>query len=134
METDRKKLARKYRKQTLWYTAGLTLITLLLLRIYYEEHWITPVCISAAYTLTTSWGLSYWREHFEAHHPHHFVMTSMMGITIRLVTAGCVTAAALLLLRHTPERAYGFVVVFAAYYLASIFFDAFFFTVHKEKH
>lgn len=136
MKTGRKQSAQTYRKQILWITAGLSLIALLLSRIFFANEWIIPVCISAAYTLVMSWTMSFWREHTESTQSGNKVVSSLAGMTIRLLVAATTVGIGLLAWRENREQAISFVIIFAVYYLVTLLYDTYYTTVqtHRQNH
>ena len=125
------KMFRQYTKLSLWVNAGITLLGLLITQAVVRMAFINILAICSVYTLPISYlyGISW--KYIARHSPNVLAKFYIGAPAIRMVLAFCLI---LLYGLATKKRdtILSFTVVFIVYYIAMLFFDAFYFS-HIEK-
>lgn len=128
------KIARIYKKVSLWLIVALTLVGLLFIQISGHAELISSLLFSAVYSLVVSliFGIC-WRS-VALHSPAVLSRFYLAATVLRMLLALIVVLLGAVLLRDSRQVLLGFTLIFVCFYLALLVHECIYFARVEKKH
>ncbi len=129
-------IARRYRKVSLWITAGLALAILFCCRVSAQcdniiPRVVNPLCVSAIFSLVCSTAYGEAWQAIAKSSPANLVKFYLAASVLKMVAAGIVFLVYVLVC--DKSNIIGFTAIFMLFYVVLLVFDCLYFTRAEKK-
>lgn len=118
--------SRRYCKNSLWLTVGLTFVTLMLIQVFRFDQLIVPLIVSCLFTLVTSFSYSFFWRLIATKHPDNLTAFYTASSGLRMLLA-LITMFAYYLVAGRSEML-SFIAVFIMFYIIMLIYHTVFFS------
>lgn len=119
-------LSKRYWKHSLWLTAGLTFMTLIVIKLCQFDMLVSPMIVSCAFSLVISFFYSFFWRLVAIKHPDNLTTFYTVGSGLRLLLA-LITMLVYYLVAGRSKML-PFVAIFMAFYMVMLVYHTLFFS------
>lgn len=118
--------SRRYCKNSLWLTVGLTFVALILIQVFRLDQLIVPLIVSSVFTLVVSFSYSFFWRLIATKHPDSLTAFYTASSGLRMLLA-LITMFAYYLIAGRSEML-SFIAVFVVFYMVMLIYHTVFFS------
>jgi len=118
--------SKRYWRNSLWLTVGLTFITLIVIQVFQINRLIAPLVVSSVFTLAVSFSYSFFWRMIATKHPDSLTAFYSASSGLRMLLA-LITMLAYYLIKGRSEML-PFIAVFMVFYMVMLIYHTMFFS------
>jgi len=127
------KTSSRYNRQTVWLISGLSLVSLLLMQVSGRMMLVEGLVWAALFNLVCCLLYGQAWKAVARRSPEMLPKLYLAGSAFRLMAAAIVVLAMCVLMRHDIEKLKWSALIFMAFYVVTLLFDAIFFAKVSKK-